>query len=78
MQPPPRWIGWFGLVLAPLLLVAEYAHFTSESEVGIAFVPIALSWIVWLPAAGSSLALRARAAGAVQPGVDPEHDLGPA
>ena len=54
----PRWLGWFGLLLAGALLAVRTVWFT---ELGVKFLPYALFW-VWLIAASISLIRRARAA----------------
>ena len=55
----PRWLGWFGLVVAVALLAARAVWFTAS---GVKFMPYLLFW-VWLIAASIVLIRRARGAG---------------
>ena len=51
----PRWLGWFGLLVAVALLAVRAVWFTAS---GAKFLPYALFW-VWLIAASISLIRRA-------------------
>lgn len=52
----PRWLGWYGLVVAVAFLAARAVWFTAS---GIKFMPYVLFWI-WLIAASIALIRRAR------------------
>jgi hypothetical protein len=52
----PRWLGWFGLVLAMAFLLARAVWFTAS---GIKFMPYVLFWF-WLIATSIALVRRAR------------------
>lgn len=54
----PRWLGWFGLLVALALLAVRAVWFTAS---GVKFLPYMLFW-VWLIAASVSLMRRARVA----------------
>lgn len=56
----PRWLGWFGLLLALALLAVRFVWFTAS---GIKFMPYMLFW-VWLIAASIVLIRRAGEAAA--------------
>ena len=53
------WIGWSALVLGAGMLAGAFVSSVAETEVGLAFVPVALLWFIWLPAASISMMLRA-------------------